>query len=275
MSKFIRRWPILAAVLFPLAVFFVIDEASLLISSLTYGLFAEDVLHYFNDILAYLPGIIVALLLLRCCGLRNDLGLRRKGFWSGLLYGGLLMVTSVYDLVEYARYLDPGTFHTPTPLLFFMCLLDIFLIGFTEELIFRAGVLNILLARFGNTKKGLYGSVLFSSALFGAVHFTNYLYYPQMFWSTMSQMVYATFFGVLIGAAYAKARNLWASATLHTVFNLSLILSVFSQEAAALEMTDVSPLSAVYSVLTSIPFLVMGLILLQTIALPPGQKNDS
>ena len=66
----------------------------------------------------------------------------------------------------------------------------------------------------------------------------------------------------MIAAAYIRSKNLWAVSLLHAIFNASLILSVFSQEAAALEYTDISPFAAVYGVFTSVPFLLLGLVVL-------------
>ena len=273
MAKFAYRFPVLAAFLLPAAVFLFIDLAAAASFPLLYRVPDPRVAYYLADILPYLAGIAFCGLLLWRAGLWPRLGLGRRGFWSGLFFGGLLIISSVFDFVDYVKYLDPATFTAPSPALFGACLLDVLLIGLSEELIFRGGVLNLLLRRWGHTKRGIFRAAILSSVIFGAVHFTNWVYYPQLFWSTMSQMVYAAFFGVMIAAAYIRSRNLWAAALLHAIFNSSLILSVFSTQAAALEYTDISPFAAVYGVFTSAPFLLLGLAVLHGVQ-PEPQPNQ-
>ena len=274
MQKFVKRFPILAAFLLPLVVFFVVDLAAALLAYPLYSLCEPRLADYLLGDITYLIGIPLCLLLLYKAGLWNELGYRREGLGMGLLCGGLLIVTSVYDFVNYIWYLDPATFRLPSPGLFMACVVNVLLIGLCEELIFRGGVLNLLLLRWGGTKKGITRAVVLSSVLFGAVHITNWLNYPQLFWTTLSHMVYATFFGVLIAAAYLRSRNLWAVSLLHAIFDASLVLSIFSEQAAALEYTDISPLAAVNGVLTSLPYLILGMLVLEgvrprTTAPPP------
>lgn len=265
MTNFIRKHPILTALVFTMLVFLVVDAVSIAFYPLAYGWVSEDILYYLSDIVPYFFGIALACYLLRRFGLLDRVGFRLRGLGKGLLVGWVLIALSAYSLIEYIRYLDPYTFVTPSVALFLVCILDVFLIGVTEELIFRGGVLNILLERWGRSTGGIYLSVILTSILFGAIHFTNWVYYPQLFWSTMSQMVYASFFGVLMAAIYLRSRNLWAVALHHAFFNSSLVLSIFSQEAAVLEFTDITPEAAVYGVVTAVPYLLLGLFLLRKV----------
>ena len=48
-----------------------------------------------------------------------------------------------------------------------------FLVGFFEDFLLRGLSLNILLDRLGNSKRGIWLSIVISSLLFGMIHFTN------------------------------------------------------------------------------------------------------
>lgn len=267
MQAFAKKHPVLSSLLFILVSFAVLDGTSLLwglaLSFLPYV--ESDSLYYLTEVVIYCLGLASALLLLHGFGLLAGTGFGPKGLAKGIWVGAFLLLVSVYDFWSYLMYLDPNTFTQPSTAAIVFCLLHVLLIGLLEETVFRGGVLRLLLQKWGGSRRGILLSVLLSSLFFGLVHLTNWLYYPHMFWSTMSQIIYAFFAGVLFCAIYLRCGNLWAVSLLHAAFNASLVLSLFSEEAAVLEFTDIPPAGALYNIITCLPYLLLGLFLLRKV----------
>lgn len=81
-----------------------------------------------------------------------------------------------------------------------------------EEVVFR-GVIFTQLTKHYNLKVGLWGSAL----IFGAVHLMN----GSLDWISAIQLVIAgTVMGMLLNAIYIKEKNIWASFTVHALYNM-------------------------------------------------------
>lgn len=98
-----------------------------------------------------------------------------------------------------------------------------FFIGVVEEFLCRGWLLNEFLERFSDTKKGIIKSIVLSSLVFGAIHFTNMLG-GQNFAETLVQVINACVSGVFLALVYYKTKNIWAVVTLHAVWDFSLML---------------------------------------------------
>lgn len=82
--------------------------------------------------------------------------------------------------------------------------------GTIEETLFRGIVLRHMEAMIGT-----WGSLAFTSALFGALHITN----PGATW--FSSLAIALEAGILLGAAYLLTRRLWLAIGIHAAWNFT------------------------------------------------------
>jgi hypothetical protein len=82
--------------------------------------------------------------------------------------------------------------------------------GTMEETLFRG-----IVQRHMETMVGTWGSLAFTSALFGALHITN----PDATW--FSSLAIALEAGILLGAAYLLTRRLWLAIGIHAAWNFT------------------------------------------------------
>ncbi len=82
--------------------------------------------------------------------------------------------------------------------------------GTMEETLFRGIVLRHM-----ESLIGTWGSLAFTSALFGALHITN----PDATW--FSSLAIALEAGILLGAAYLLTRRLWLAIGIHAAWNFT------------------------------------------------------
>ena len=80
-----------------------------------------------------------------------------------------------------------------------------FLIGIYEEFLLRGWLLNEFLERYGNTKKGVWISIITSGIIFGLVHFINIA--SNGLATTFTQVLSASASGIVFGFIYYKTRQ--------------------------------------------------------------------
>lgn len=90
-------------------------------------------------------------------------------------------------------------------------------VGFFEEIIFRGVILIFLLEQFPNTKKGIFLSIVISSAIFGFMHIFNIL--GAGFGQTIMQIGYSFILGMMWAIILLKTRNIWLCVILHSIYN--------------------------------------------------------
>ena len=140
-----------------------------------------------------------------------------------------------------------------------------FLVGIAEEFLCRGWLLNEFLERYGNTKKGIWASIIISGVIFGIMHIGNYINGGEL-WGTVTQILSAAATGIFLGVIYYRTKNIWATVALHGLWDFSLFLS----ELAPIE--EMQP-----DVSTGVLGVVVGVILAfaELINLKPYLKNIS
>lgn len=96
-------------------------------------------------------------------------------------------------------------------------------IGIIEELIFRGNLLPLFMYKFEHTKKGLFFSVICSSAVFGAMHLLNLFggFSPYVF----LQVGYSFLIGSMCAVALLSSGNVWVAVLIHAIFDFGGFLS--------------------------------------------------
>ena len=139
-------------------------------------------------------------------------------------------------------------------------------VGIFEEVVCRGLALGLLLKAWGNSRKGIYFAVLFSSLLFGLGHIQNYLSGKTGLVTTLCQVGYATFIGVMLAAILIRCDfSLWWCAILHALFDIaSGIGDVASYGVVSKPSTThtVSYLDELLNMALFLPLLLFGLVLL-------------
>ncbi len=98
-------------------------------------------------------------------------------------------------------------------------------IGFTEEMVFRGIVANILKDKFSvHTDKGIFLVIVIQGVLFGACHMTNMLSGIGLE-SALVQSIMASFLGMLLGAIYLRTNSLWFVMLLHAWNDFGALLA--------------------------------------------------
>ena len=98
-----------------------------------------------------------------------------------------------------------------------------FFIGIVEEFLCRGWLLNEFLERYSRNRKEVFLSILFSSFIFGVVHFLN-IGETQGLFETLVQVMNAAAGGVFLALVYYKTKNIWVVVFSHALWDFSLFL---------------------------------------------------
>ncbi len=190
-----------------------------------------------------------------------------KGLYYGLFYiifAGIMILLAIFIAII------PAFSENSTNALFSILnlLISCFLIGMAEEFLCRGWLLNEFLERFGDNKKGVYGSVwysiIISGLIFGVMHLAN-IYSGRSLTTTIVQVFSAAATGIVFGLIYYKTKNIWSVVILHGLWDFSLMLLSIAPEMTTSETTlKVTIISSVFSVL---------LVVIELLNIIPHTKN--
>ena len=94
-----------------------------------------------------------------------------------------------------------------------------FFIGLSEELLVRGVLLSVLIIKWGNTKKGIYLSVIVSSLIFGTAHIGNIIGNNGFVVATLAQVVFATLIGIFFAACVLRSQSIWPVIIIHAAID--------------------------------------------------------
>ena len=214
---------------------------------------------YGNSMIAEFAAGVVAFLFLCLFGYVGILKEKGKGFINGLYIGGFLTGYCCLELAAqlYVQMMTPDTkVVSALEILFFAA--TMFLIGWTEELVFRGVILNLFLERFSKTKRGILWAVILSSVLFGAVHLTN-ISQGVTVTSAMIQAINGAFLGVIFGAVYARSRNIWLVITFHALVDFASLMGsgIFGVGTTVEQINQMSAVNLIAVPILLIPCIVL------------------
>ena len=90
--------------------------------------------------------------------------------------------------------------------------------GFFEEVIFRGLILLFIIQKLEKSGKGIFYSVVISSAIFALIHILN-LFVGAGFGATMLQVGYSFLMGLMWAVFFLKTKNIWFVVVLHGLYN--------------------------------------------------------
>ena len=233
----------------------------------------EDVSPAFTPLLYVLPLAFMALVIWKC-RMSSILKGSAKSFLSGMAISWPVFIYCI--AVFFATYIPADkseliSLNIGQWSLFIVLML---LIGLYEEILCRGILLELMLRKWGNTRKGIFVSAFLSSFIFGLAHLVNLVGAANLLIATIAQVLYATMFGIFFAAVYLRSRNIWVVVILHAVFDgFAMIVEA---RMPIVPQDNTTPGFAVFSVVIFIPLCLYGLFLIRktkfTSQIPdPGQ----
>ena len=170
---------------------------------------------------------------------------KRENFFKGFKLGIFYLLGVAFFMLVFHKGLFTGL---PVINLIIGC----FLIGVAEEFLCRGWLLNEFLERFGETKKGVWYSIIVSGLIFGLMHLGNIYSMGQSIPTTLGQVVSAAATGIFFGLIYYKTKNIWTVVTLHGLWDFSLFLGNVVPVTETVEITmGISAIGLVLALLTA------------------------
>jgi membrane protease YdiL (CAAX protease family) len=202
---------------------------------------------------------------------------------TGIILVGLLVKLG---MLKDARFTHPRQWHAVWlvwPFLLFTLLnMDSLISGSMQidvsqpEMIVLFVVLNLLLKKWGDTRRKIYQSVLFSTLLFGTGHifnlFTGHL--PPL--ANLTQISYSTAFGVVFAFCFLRNNSIWPVVIRHAAVDFAGGLRHISVGGASMvPVANNSLEAALFSLLISVPLLLYGLFILRKVKPSEGESHIS
>lgn len=145
---------------------------------------------------------------------KKNIGPSATNMTKGLFgYGATMWIIIILNLIfDYKTPTVPITSAIPAMIGMFFSMMGT---GVLEELAFRGFFFNAFLDRLGNTKKGVFASMMLSSSVFGLIHLINLIDHPELIISTSAQVIYAIMIGCFFCIVYYRTKNIWPVIILH------------------------------------------------------------
>ena len=142
----------------------------------------------------------------------------QKPFWKGLLFTlpPFLVVVNNMPILSMIRG-DAYLVHkAPVYLIWFAA--ECLAIGLFEEFAFRGVIFLMLAEKRHTTRKGLFWSLILTSAIFGGVHLLNVLMGAGI-GPVILQIGYSFLIGAMCSVVLLKTRNIWICVALHAIYD--------------------------------------------------------
>jgi membrane protease YdiL (CAAX protease family) len=172
---------------------------------------------FFTAELFWLLLVIVTIYLFKSSYIFSE---KKEGLFKTFFIGFPMTIYSIILLIGSITEMKPtSNVNIISLILYCIC------IGMTEEFMIRGWILNEFLKRYGDKRKYVILSIIFSSLLFGGMHITNIWFAGQTVSETLLQVMFATSAGIFLGALYYRTKNIIAVALLHGFYDFSILLS--------------------------------------------------
>ena len=193
----------------------------------------------------------------------------RKNLVRGIFWYGLVMCIAV--AVNFAMsYAKPErSIATALPFVLFV-LISMMCVGVGEEVVLRGAIFGACREYFGESKKGIYLSVIISALVFGCWHLCNLLFTPDLIVATITQVIYAAEVGIIFAVVYYRSENLLPCIILHGLFDFANYFWIcfannVNDAVNVQNTTDINIASALVLIAMCLPFVISGLWQLRTV----------
>lgn len=205
-----------------------------------------------------------------------NFGKMKKGVFLTCVGSVFVIIGLLYIFVQ----LPENRFIAPNPLDFLILALSQLIgVGIFEEVLYRGLISKILLKKLGHSKRGKINACVISSVIFGMVHITNIIDIAinaehlsvGVILPVVSQIIFATAFGLLNVALFLRSGTLWIPILIHGVGNLliqTFVAFISHDRILQFVQTPVEmsvPEFIISTLMSTIPLLVTGLVLLRKV----------
>lgn len=232
--------------IFMIIVFLIITE--LVIWGYGSGLILNAITKYPQGNLVISEAVLASLVLIVMLLFKNSYVFTQKHekFTKGLFYGLYYIIGIVIFMLLYGIAL--GGFKGGLSII--NLAVGCFFVGVAEEFLCRGWLLNEFLERFGDTKKGVWYSIVISGVIFGLIHLGNIYTMGQDVPTTIMQVISAAGTGIVFGLIYYKTKNIWSVIILHGLWDFSLFLMQIAPVTSTLEtISGFSIIGSLFSLL--------------------------
>jgi membrane protease YdiL (CAAX protease family) len=192
-------------------------------------------------------------------------GVASLGSWQGW---GVALVLLIYYLLELVfSFFGEFGFSVPANAVSALRVSSVLMIAIFEEILFRGGILYVLVRGWGTTKTGVMKAVVVSALLFGAIHAVNAITGDPS--EVAGQIAVAVFEGVWLAAIVLRWGSIWPVILIHGVTNWAL-------QTKALVYADYHGTASSYvlAVLLGLPLVALGVWSISRTALR-CQRDDT
>lgn len=187
----------------------------------------------------------------------------------GLFYGRFYIIGIVFFSVMFGV----GLIGSISIKSLFNVFVGAMLVGVCEEFLCRGWLLNEFLERYGDTKKGIWYSIIVSGIIFGLIHLGNF-FAGQDLVSTITQTLNASAVGIVLGLIYYKTKNIWSVIILHGLWDFSLFLGDLMPVTESTEIfNSFSVVGMIFSVLMILSQLLIVVPHIKDIDAEPDRKK--
>ena len=169
--------------------------------------------------LTRLLGAAVFLILLLSEGYRV-LNPIQKPFWRALLFALPPFLVVVNNMPILSMLWGDAYIVHSAPVYWVWFALECLAIGLFEELTFRGVIFLMIAEKRHTTRKGLFWSLILTSAVFGVVHLANVLLGAGI-GGVILQIGYSFLIGAMCSVVLLKTRNIWLCVLLHAIYDFS------------------------------------------------------
>lgn len=213
---------------------------------------------------------ILGVIIIKSLGIFQTSGITKPKEWKKVwlfLPALLLVIPSAMELINAKAYI------TSDPMVYLLVLILNIMVGLGEEIIGRSLTLNIILRKYGVTKKGIYFSVFISSIIFGAAHFATTLAGRHDLISGIGQVIYCIFFGVFFSACVLRNNSIWPMVFYHFVVDFISGTEELIVRDGVVSQTSSILVQTIFLILYDLPLLLYGLFLLRKVE-PRQELSD-
>lgn len=166
-----------------------------------------------------------------------------RTFKSGSLLRGLLCILPfiIWELLMLASFFlnnlgNPEASWKPWYLIVYG-VFSVIGIGIREECIYRAVIQNIVAKKHAKNVKGIWLTATVAAIIFGLCHVPN-LFFGMNPTAVLSQVITATFMGLLFGAVYLRSGSIWTLILVHTLIDTTSLAKSIFLDSSDLEVAN-------------------------------------
>lgn len=185
--------------------------------SLFTGILTEQAADYASGFLEQMLVSVVLIILLSKMQLLNPAGFHFHVQQLWIIWPTILIIVlNLLNIIDGTIVID--TNKKVTIVLYILVYLST---GVFEETLCRGVVQTLFIQKWGNTKKGIYVSVLLSSFLFGLFHIVHFFLGHMNLTASIAQVMYATFIGVFMGTCVLRNKSIIPTMLVHAIIDIT------------------------------------------------------